>query len=105
MYKAGFNVNITTGISILLLLIGGAGIDTIFFNSIYAQTATLGEPIFVEKGGDTIKRVLDPNTTQYVFTSNGILNGNIDYNEKGEYISIAKGNNETFDQGKRCNND
>jgi hypothetical protein len=55
-----FTVSITAGIAVVLLLIGGTGTNTILFNTGYAQTATLGAPIFVEKGGDTIKRELAP---------------------------------------------
>jgi hypothetical protein len=40
-----FAVSITAGIAAVLLLIGGTGINTILFNTGYAQTATLGEPI------------------------------------------------------------
>ena len=99
MNKNRFTVSITAGIAVALLLIGGTGTNTILFNTGYAQTATLGAPIFVEKGGDTIKREIGPNTTQYTFTSNGTMNGNIEYSKAGEYVSISKGNNMTFDQG------
>ena len=99
MNKNRFTVSITAGIAVVLLLIGGTGTNTILFNTGYAQTATLGAPIFVEKGGDTIKREIGPNTTQYTFTSNGTMNGNIEYSKAGEYVSISKGNNMTFDQG------
>ena len=44
----------------MLLLMGGIGMNNILFNTGYAQSATLGEPIFVEKGGDTIKREIGP---------------------------------------------
>ena len=99
MNKNRFTVSITAGIAVALLLIGGTGTNTILFITGYAQTATLGAPIFVEKGGDTIKREIGPNTTQYTFTSNGTMNGNIEYSKAGEYVSISKGNNMTFDQG------
>ena len=99
MNKNRFIVSITAGIAVALLLIGGTGPNTILFSTGYAQTATLGAPIFVEKGGDTIKREIGPNTTQYTFTSNGTMNGNIEYSKAGEYVSISKGNNMTFDQG------
>lgn len=99
MNKNRFTVSITAVIAVALLLIGGTGTNTILFSTGYAQTATLGAPIFVEKGGDTIKREIGPNTTQYTFTSNGTMNGNIEYSKAGEYVSISKGNNMTFDQG------
>jgi hypothetical protein len=75
MDKNTFTVSITVGIAAVLLLFGGTGTNTILFNTAYTQTATLGEPIFVEKGSDSIKREIGPNTTQYTFTANGILNG------------------------------
>ena len=99
MNKKRFTVSATAGIVVVLLLMGGIGMNNILFNTGYAQSATLGEPIFVEKGGDTIKREIGPNTTQYTFTSNGTMNGNIEYSKAGEYVSISKGNNMTFDQG------
>jgi|ERR1044071_5447509 len=99
MNKNRFTISITAGIAVALLLIGGTGPNTILFSTGYAQTPTLGGPIFVEKGGDTIKREIGPNTTQYTFTSNGTMNGNIEYSKAGEYVSISKGNNMTFDQG------
>ena len=99
MSKNRFTVSITAGIALVLLLIGGTGTNTILFNTGYAQAATLGAPIFVEKGGDTIGTEIGPNTTQYTFTSNGTMNGNIEYSKAGEYVSISKGNNMTFDQG------
>ena len=99
MNKNTFTASITAGIAVVLLLIGGTGTTIIVFNSGYAQSATLGAPIFVEKGGDTIKKEIGPNTTQYTFTSNGTMNGNIEYSKAGEYVSISKGNNMTFDQG------
>jgi hypothetical protein len=100
MNKDTFTVSITAGIAVVLLLFGGTGTNTIRLNTGYAQTETLGVPIFVEKGSDSMKRDIGPNTAQYTFTSNGTLNGNIEYNKKGEYVSISKGNNVTFDQGK-----
>ena len=100
MNKNRFTVSTTAGIAVVLLLMGGTGTNNILFNTGYAQVATLGEPIFVEKGGDTIKREIGPNTTQYTFTSNGTLNGNIEYHKTGEFVSVSKGNNVTFDQGK-----
>ena len=44
-----FTINITAGFAVVLLLIGGTGTITILFNTGYAQSATLGEPNFVEK--------------------------------------------------------
>jgi hypothetical protein len=94
-----FTISITTGIAVMLLLILGTGATTILFNTVHAQTATLGEPIFVEKGADVIQKEIGPNRSTYTFTSNGTMNGNIEYSKAGEYVSISKGNNQTFDQG------
>jgi hypothetical protein len=96
-----FTTSITAGIAVVLLLTVGTGASTttILLNTAYAQSPTLGEPIFVEKGADVIQREIGPNITQYTFTANGTMNGNIEYNKAGEYISVSKGNNMTFDQG------
>jgi hypothetical protein len=93
--------NITTGIAVMLLLIGGTGATTtiLLFSTAHAQSATLGEPIFVEKGADVVQKEIGPNRSTYTFTSNGTMNGNIEYSKAGEYVSISKGNNQTFDQG------
>ena len=37
--------------------------------------------------------------THYSFASNGTMKGNIEYSKAGEYVSVSKGNNQTFDQG------
>jgi hypothetical protein len=64
MNKKKLTINITAGIAIMLLLIGGTGANTIIlFNTAHAQTATLGEPIFVEKGEDTLQGEIGPNIT------------------------------------------
>src|SRR5678815_3734061 len=89
----------TAGIAIMVLLNGGTGTTVILINTGYAQSATIGEPIFVEKGANIIKKEIGPNMTQYTFTSNGTMNGNIEYSKAGEYVSISKGNNLTFDKG------
>ena len=94
-----FTINITAGFAVVLLLIGGTGTNTILFNTGYAQSATLGEPIFVEKGADVIQKEIGPNRSTYTFTSNGTMNGNVEYSKAGEYVSVSKGINQTFDQG------
>jgi hypothetical protein len=100
MNQKGALAIITAGIAIMVLLNGGTGTTTvILINSGYAQSATIGEPIFVEKGANIIKKEIGPNMTQYTFTSNGTMNGNIEYSKAGEYVSISKGNNLTFDKG------
>ena len=91
-------MNIIAGIAVVLLLIVGTGATSIL-STTHAQSATLGEPIFVEKGVDTFQREIGPNRTLYTFTANGTMNGNIEYHKTGEYVSVSKGNNMTFDQG------
>ena len=93
-----FIISVTAGFAVVLLLFGGTGTNTILFNTGYAQTATLGEPIFVEQGEDTLVGEIGPNRTQHTFTSNGTMNGNIEYDKTGEYVSFSKGNNLTFDK-------
>ena len=100
MNEIRFTVSILTGILLVLFLKGGTGTSTTLFITGYAQTEKLGEPIFVEHGADRIQKEIGPNGTQYTFTAHGKLNGKIEYNKKGEYFSIWKGNNLTFDRGK-----
>ena len=84
----------------MLLLIEGTGATSILLNTTHAQTATLGEPYFVEKGKITGQRQIDPNRMQFTFTANGTINGNIEVIDTGEFLSISKGNNLIFDQGR-----
>ena len=100
MNKNRFTISNTARIAVMLLLIGGIGSTSILFSSAHAQTITLGEPIFVEKGADTVQREIGPNRTQFTYTSNGTMNGNIEYYKTGEFVSVTTGNNQTFDQGK-----
>jgi hypothetical protein len=66
----------------------------------HAQSATLGEPFFVERGKVTGQKEIGPNRTQFTFASNGTMNGNIEVTNTGEYVSISKGNNLVYDQGQ-----
>jgi hypothetical protein len=99
MNTKGFTISISAGIAVVLLLGGGTGTNNIPFNTAHAQSAILGEPIFVEKGSDVIEREIGPNRTQHTFTSNGTMKGNIEYSKAGESVSVSKGNNQTFGQG------
>jgi hypothetical protein len=63
MNKERFTISITAGIAVTLLLIGGTGATTILLNTAHAQTATLGEPYFVERGKSTIQYEIGPNMT------------------------------------------
>ena len=93
MNRKRVTIGITSGFTVILLLIGGTGATSILFNSTHAQTATLGEPYFVEKGRITGQKELGPNRTQFTFTANGMMNGNIEVTDTGEFVSISKGDN------------
>ena len=92
----------TTGIAVVLLLTVGTGVSTVLLNTAYAQTVTttLGEPFFVEKGKTTGQKEISSNTTQFTFTSNGMLKGDIEVTDTGEGLSVSKGNNLTYYQGQ-----
>jgi hypothetical protein len=101
MNKERFTISITAGIAVMLLLIGGTGATTVvLLNTAHAQSATLGEPFFVEKGMSTVQKEIGPNRTQYTFTANGTMNGNIEVTDTGEFVSVSKGNNLVFDKGQ-----
>jgi hypothetical protein len=51
MNTKGFIISSTAGFAVVLLVIGGTGTNANLFDTGYAQTATLGAPIFVEEGG------------------------------------------------------
>ena len=91
MDKKRFTISITAGIAVILLLIGGTEATTILLNTAHAQTATLGEPYFVEKGMITSQKEIGPNRTQFTFAANGTMNGNIEVTDTGEFESISKG--------------
>jgi hypothetical protein len=91
---------ITAGIAVVLLLFEGTGANTILFNSAHAQSATLGEPYFVEKGKSTAHKEIGPNITHYIFTANGTINGNIEVTDTGEFLSISIGDDLLFEPGK-----
>jgi hypothetical protein len=88
------------GIAVLLLLIAGTATISTLFTTTYAQTITLGEPFFEEKGKITGQKEIGPNRTQFTFTANGTMKGNIEITNTGDFVSISKGNNLTYDQGQ-----
>jgi hypothetical protein len=100
MNKKIITISITAGIAVMLLLIGGTGATSILLNTAHAQSATLGEPFFVEKGKSTVQKEIGPNRTQYTFATNGTMNDNIEVTNTGEYVSVSKGNNLVFDKGQ-----
>ena len=83
----------------MLLLTVGTGATSILLSTTHGQLATLGEPFFVEKGKNTVQKEIGPNRTQYTFTANGTMNGNIEVTDTGEFVSVSKGDN-LFEQGK-----
>ena len=91
-------MSITAGIAVVLLLIVGTGATSIL-STTYALSATLGEPFFVEKGKSTVQKEIGPNITQYTFTANGTMNGNLEVTDTGEFVSVSK-NNLEFEQGQ-----
>jgi hypothetical protein len=86
-----FTISITTGIAVVSLLIVGTAATSIL-STTHAQSTTLGEPIFVEKGKVTVQKEMGPNRTQFTFTGNGTVNGNIEVTNTGKLVSISKGN-------------
>jgi hypothetical protein len=100
MNRKRLTISITSGITVILLLIGGTVATSIPLNTTHAQTATLGEPYFVEKGKSTVQKEIGPNITQYTFTANGTMNGNIEVTDTGEFLSISKGDNFIYEPGK-----
>jgi len=99
MNKKSFTISITQGIALMLLLIGGTGATSIL-STTHAESATLGEQFFVEKGKNTVQKEIGPNITQYTFATNGTMNDNIEVTNTGEYVSVSKGNNLVFDKGQ-----
>ena len=99
MNKKKITISITAGIAVVLLLIVGTAATSILHTA-HAQSATLGEPLFVEEGKVTGQKEIGPNRTQYTIASNGTMNDNIEVTNTGEYVSISKGNNLVFDQGQ-----
>ena len=63
MNKKRITISITQGIAFILLLIVGNGTTSILFSTTLAESASLGEPIFVEKRADSIQKEIGPNMT------------------------------------------
>ena len=97
----------TAGIAVVLLLIVGTGVGPVLLNTVYAQTVTttLGGPFFLEKGKTTGQKEIGSNSTQFTFTSNGMLKGDIEVTDTGEGLSVSKGNNLHILSRARSNKD
>jgi hypothetical protein len=91
-------MSITAGIAVMLLLIVETGATSIL-STTHALSAILGEPFFIEKGKSTVQKEIGPSITQYTFTANGTMNGNIEVIDTGEFVSVSK-NNLEFEQGQ-----
>jgi hypothetical protein len=89
MNQKRFTISIIQGITVMLLLIVGTGATSISIAN--AQSATLEEPYFVEKGMITTQKEIGPNRTQFTFAANGTMNGNIEVTDTGKFESISKG--------------
>jgi hypothetical protein len=96
MNKKKITMSITAGIAIVLLLIVGTA-PTSILSTTHAQTPTLGEPYFVEKGKSTVQKEIGPNITLYTFTADGTMNGNIEVTDAGEFLSFSIGDDLIFD--------
>jgi hypothetical protein len=81
-------------------IIAAATTSLLNIQSVHAQSATLGEPFFVEKGKVTVQKEIGPNRTQFTFTGNGTMNGNIEVTNTGKLVSVSKGNNLSFERGQ-----
>ena len=90
------SMSITAVIAVVLLLIVGTGATSIL-STTYTLSATWGDPFFVEKGKSTVQKEIGLNRTQYTFTASGMMNGNIEVTDTGEFVSVSK-NNLIFDQ-------
>jgi hypothetical protein len=66
MNKNRFTISITAGIVVVLFLIVGTA-PTSILSTTHAQSATLGEPFFVEKGKVTVQKEIGPNRTHFHF--------------------------------------
>ena len=90
-------LSLTLVISITVMLALCQETNTITFTT-YAQT--LGKPFFEEKGKITGQKEIGTNTTQISYSSNGTMDGNIPVTTSGNFMSISKGNNVTYNHGQ-----
>jgi hypothetical protein len=90
-------LSLTLVISVTVILALGQETNTITLTT-FAQT--LGKPFFEEKGKITGQKEIGTNTTQISYSSNGTMNGNIPVTTSGNFVSISKGNNVTYNHGQ-----
>lgn len=60
----------------------------------------LEEPFFEEKGRVTDQQEIGGNRSQSMFSAEGTLKGNIEVTNRGDFVSISKGNKVTHAQGQ-----
>ena len=84
----------------LLLFVATGATTIILLNTAHAQSPTLGEPFFKENGKTTAHTEIGPNRTQYSYTADGRMNGNIEVTTTGDYVSVSKGNDLGLDRGQ-----
>lgn len=86
----------TGAISIMVLIVAAIGSITVL--DAYAQS--LGKVFFEEKGKITGQKPLGANKIKISYSSNGTMNDNIDVTTFGNFVSISRGNNVTYNQGE-----
>src|SRR4051812_12853233 len=59
------------------------------------MTYQLEEPFFEEKGKITNQKEIGGNRTQVTFSANGMMRGDIEITNTGDFVSVSKGNNGT----------
>jgi hypothetical protein len=85
----------TGAISITILIVAAIGSTVV---DVYAQS--LGKVFFEEKGKITAQKPLGANKMEVSYSSNGTMNDNIDVTTVGNFVSISRGNNVTYNQGE-----
>ena len=111
----------TVGMSFILLLLS-AGVAEIITNTlptmtVFAQTpptttpkpiptdlnATairLGDPLLEQKGRITSQKEIGPDKTEYSFSANGTIRGNLNITNIGSFWTTSRGDNLTYGQGQ-----
>src|SRR5438093_8704144 len=89
-------LSLTLVISVIVILALGAETNSISFTT-YAQT--IGKPFFEEKGKITAQKEIGINITKISYSSNGTMNGNVPVTTSGNFVSISKANNITYNHG------
>lgn len=83
-------------ISISVLIVTSIGIITTA--DVYGQS--LGKLFFEEKGKITGQKPVGDNKMEVSYSSNGTLNSNIDVTTSGNFLSVSRDNNVTYNEGE-----